>query len=100
SPAWSDGRSAIVVVWDENDYSGVATQPAPGTSFPAANQNTVLLTVETNFRKSPNVVSNVSYNHFSLLRSLEGAFGLPCLNHACDSGVSVMSDLFGRHDDD
>jgi len=100
SPAWNDGRSAIVVVWDENDYSGVATAPAAGTAFPAVNQNTVVLTVETNYRKAPNVASKVPYNHFSLLRSLEGAFGLPCLNHACDSGVSVMSDLFAAHDDD
>jgi hypothetical protein len=35
------------------------------------------------------------YNSFSLLKSLEAAFGLPCLNHSCDSGVPVMSDLFG-----
>jgi hypothetical protein len=26
---------------------------------------------------------------------IEGGLGLPCLNHACDSTVSVMSDLFG-----
>ena len=31
-----------------------------------------------------------------LLRTLEEAFGLPCLNHACDHGVSSMSDLFAR----
>ena len=35
------------------------------------------------------------YNHFSLLKSIEGGFGLPCLNHACDSTVNVMADLFG-----
>jgi phosphatidylinositol-3-phosphatase len=100
SPAWSDGRSAIVVVWDENDYSGVASAPAPGTPFPAANQNQVVLTVETNYRRSPNVTSNVYYNHFSLLRTMEAAFGLPCLNHACDGGVAVMSDLFAAARDD
>ena len=27
----------------------------------------------------------------------EAAFELPCLNHACDDGVRVMSDLFGGH---
>jgi hypothetical protein len=27
---------------------------------------------------------------------MEGAFRLPCLNHACDSNVNVMSDLFGE----
>ena len=35
------------------------------------------------------------YNSFSLLKSLEAGLGLPCLNHACDSNVHVMSDLFG-----
>jgi hypothetical protein len=34
------------------------------------------------------------YTHFSALKSLESGFGLPCLNHACDAGVSVMTDLF------
>ena len=34
------------------------------------------------------------YSSFSLLKSMEGAFRLPCLNHACDNNVSVMSDLF------
>jgi hypothetical protein len=29
---------------------------------------------------------------------MEAGFGLPCLNHACDSGVAVMSDLFGGDD--
>lgn len=33
-------------------------------------------------------------NSFSLLRSMEGAFRLPCLNHACAGNVSVISDLF------
>jgi hypothetical protein len=37
----------------------------------------------------------VAYNHFSLLKSIEGGLGLPCLNHACDSSVNVMTDLFG-----
>ena len=43
--------------------------------------------------------STQMYTHFSLLKSLEGGFGLPCLNHACDANVSVMSDLFaGGHE--
>jgi hypothetical protein len=28
------------------------------------------------------------------LKTLEAGFALPCLNHACDAGVHVMSDLF------
>jgi phosphatidylinositol-3-phosphatase len=29
--------------------------------------------------------SNTEYNHYSLLRTVEDNFGLPCLRHACDS---------------
>ncbi len=82
SPAWRDGRNAIVVLWDENDYST------------APNTNQVPLIVDTNY--GPHGVSSSRfYDHFSLLRSLEAGFGLPCLNHACDADVSVISDLFG-----
>ena len=81
SPAWRNGSNAIVVVWDENDYS----------ISPTTNQ--VLLTVETNYGPK-GVKSDVFYTSFSLLKSLEAGFGLHCLNHACDSTTRVMSDLF------
>jgi len=55
-----------------------------------------VLTVETNHDRDGGVQSGTYYNSFSLLRSLEAGFGLPCLNHACDRGVAVMSDLFGK----
>lgn len=32
---------------------------------------------------------------YSLLRTREAGFGLPCLNHACDATSKVMNDLFG-----
>jgi hypothetical protein len=86
SPAWKQGRSAIVTVWDENDYSFVP------------NLNQVLAIVDTNFGPH-GVQSNKYYTHFSLLRTLEGAFNLPCLNHACDSSSKVMSDLFAEDRD-
>jgi hypothetical protein len=86
SPAWNRGRNAIVVVWDENDYSFVP------------NLNQVLAIVDTNFGPH-GVQSNKYYTHFSLLRTLEGAFHLPCLNHACDSSSKVMSDLIGEDRD-
>lgn len=96
SPAWREGYNAIVIVWDENDYSGVAKALPPGTLFPAQNQNRVVLTVETSGEYSTaGVKSQTYYDSFSLLRSLESGFRLPCLNHACDQGVSVMADLFG-----
>jgi phosphatidylinositol-3-phosphatase len=82
SPAWRDGRSAIVLTWDENDYST------------APNINQVVLIVETNY--GFHGTSAQFYDSFSLLRSMESGFGLPCLNHACDSNSSVMTDLFGK----
>ncbi len=97
SPVWHDGRTAIVIVWDENDYSGISTTPTG--LFPPQNQNRVVLTVETNGDAAEGVQSDVFYDSFSLLKSLEAGFGLPCLNHACDDNVKVMRDLFG-HDHD
>ena len=45
---------------------------------------------------SSNLQSNVFYTHFSLLRTIEGGFRLPCLNHACDSSTAAITDLFGE----
>jgi hypothetical protein len=80
SKAWQRGRNAIVVVWDENDYSNAA--------------NRVVFLVETNYAAN-GAKSSTPYDHFSLLRTLEAGFGLPCLNHACDSTSLVMNDVFG-----
>ena len=52
-----------------------------------------MLIVDTNYG-SNGIVSAKFYTHFALLKSLEAGFRLPCLNHACDSGETVMSDLF------
>jgi len=86
SKAWREGRNAIVVVWDENDYSF------------APNVNQVLLIVDTNYGHH-GVTSSTFYTHFSLLRSLEDGLGLPCLNHACDKATNIMTDLFARGDE-
>ena len=85
SPVWKQGRNAIVVVWDENDYSGVP------------NTNRVLTIVDTSYGPR-GVSSGQFYTHFSLLKSMESGLNLPCLNHACDDNVPVMTDLFGGGD--
>ena len=95
SPGWRKGSNAIVIVWDENDYGGVKTALPAGTPWPAYNLNRVVLTVETNStRQGAGATSTTFYDSFSLLKSMEAAFHLPCLNHACDADVQVMSDLF------
>jgi len=87
SKVWKEGRTAIVVLWDENDYS-----VAPST-------NQVLTIVDKNYGPQ-GLKSNIYYNHFSLLKSIESGLRLPCLNHACDASVPVMSDLFVKDQDD
>ncbi len=79
SPAWKTGHAALIVMWDENSFG--------------AEPNRVPMMVYTNYG-THGVQSNRPYSHFSLLKTLETAFGLPCLNHACDSNVHVMTDLF------
>jgi hypothetical protein len=83
SKVWNNGRTAIITVWDENDYS-----ISPTT-------NKVLVIVDTNYGRH-GVKSNNFYTHFSLLKSVEAGLELPCLNHACDSATQVMSDLFAE----
>jgi hypothetical protein len=83
SRAWHDGNNAIVLVWDENDYSL------------APNDNQVIVVVDTSYGRH-GYASNRRYTHFSLLKSMQAGLELPCLNHACDGHVEVMSDLFAR----
>jgi hypothetical protein len=55
--------------------------------------------VITNFSHH-HVVDNTPYNHYSLLLSIEQAFGLSCIANACDAadGVVPMTPLFDpRH---
>jgi hypothetical protein len=80
SPVWSNSKSAIVILWDENDYS---------TTTP----NQVVTIVDTNYGPH-GIVSANFYDHYSLTKTLDGAFGLKCLNHACDTNVKAMTDLF------
>jgi hypothetical protein len=85
SPAWKRGNNALVIVWDENDYS----------VNPTTNQ--VALLVDTNEQDGYGIKSDKFYTHFSLLKTMEAGFGLPCLNHACDASAQVMTDLFHAH---
>ena len=81
SRAWKEGNNVIVTVWDENDYSSLPNQ--------------VIAIVDTNY-SSGGKVSNVKYNHFSLLKTIEAGFGLSYINHAADHNVKLMTDLFGK----
>jgi len=94
SEVWSDGRNAIVITWDEDDFSDIG-QPGTGCCGADPGGGHVVTIVITN-KSHRHVADNTPYNHFSLLLSLEKAFGLPCLQNACDKahGVVPMTPLF------
>lgn len=89
SPTWNRGTNAIVIVWDENDYS----------IAPITNQVALLVATNQKGRGNDGHPSNRFYTAFSLLKSMESGFGLPCLNHACDASIPVMADLFPARDE-
>jgi phosphatidylinositol-3-phosphatase len=98
SAVWQHGLNAIVVTWDEDDFSD---QGQPGTGCCAADIGgghvpTIVITNDSHHH----VADSTPYNHYSLLLSMERAFGLPCIANACDSkdGVVPMTPLFNPGD--
>jgi hypothetical protein len=98
SKAWTPD-SVIVVTWDENESSGLSS-PNRGyassagccASPPGEGGGRVPFIAITN--TPVHTVSLHPYNHYSLLRTIEDNFGLPCLANTCDPSVQPMSDLF------
>jgi phospholipase C len=109
SEVWKDGNNAIVITWDEDDFSDSGQ---PGTGCCGANPGgghvaTIVIRSHGSSdegrsdggRNQAHIVDNTAYNHYSLLRTMEAAFRLPCLAHACDSVVPAMAPLFGGSQD-
>ena len=95
SKAWQNGRNAIVITWDEDDFSD-SGQPGTGCCGADPGGGHVVTIVITNKTNKYPITDGTPYNHYSLLRSIEDAFGLPCLANACDSAHAVkpMTPLF------
>jgi hypothetical protein len=102
SPVWSGrGNVAIVITWDED--GGEAGGPARGpqgccgfdpksiANFGGGHIPTLVVTNHGPRR----VQDGTPYNHYSLLRTAEEAFGIgEYLFHAGDAGVHAMTPLF------
>lgn len=76
SPAFTQQHSLLVITWDEGLKTG---------------SNTVL-TIFAGYGVKTGYVSSVSYNHYSLLRTEEDAWGLSPIASG-DKGASPMTDL-------
>src|SRR5713226_3158440 len=94
SPVWDQGTNAIVITWDEDDFSDVG-KPGTGCCGFDPGGGHVATIVITN-QGEEHITDNTPYNHYSLLLTMEDAFGLPCLANACDTahGVQAMTRLF------
>src|SRR5207248_6693877 len=81
------GTNAIVINFDEGDDNAgcCGTNPGGGRA---------LAVVVTNHGPR-GLQDETPYNHYSLLRTYEDIFGLPCLAAACDTAnVKPMTPLF------
>jgi len=92
SRTWRSGNNAIVITWDEDDYSDAGATGTGCCTFDPGGGHVVTIVI-TN-KGAHHVVDSTPYNHYSLLRTMEAAFGVPCLANACDPAVPTMKPLF------
>src|SRR5260370_13920974 len=78
SAAFTNQKSLLVVTWDEDDFS----------------QSNQVAWIAVGSGVKTNYNSSVAYNHYSFLRTIEAAWGLPTLT-STDGSASPMSDIFG-----
>jgi phospholipase C len=97
SPVWKSGNAAIVITWDE-DGKDDRVPGAPQSCCVVDDHNpgggripTIVIT-----NHGPRGLADPTpYDHYSLLRTIEDAFGInEHLRHADDASVQPMSSLF------
>jgi hypothetical protein len=95
SAAWSQGNAAIVITFDEDDGDGIQGCCGNDPSDPANTGGGHIPTVVITNHGPRGVVDPTPYNHYSLLRTVEDAFGIhDYLVRAGAPGVVPMVDLF------
>jgi hypothetical protein len=90
---WSQGNNAIAVVFDEGDDNQGCCDA--GTSDPNGTGGGQVAAVVVTSHGPRGVSDNTPYNHYSLLSTVQHAFGLGCLQFSCDTAnVEPMTPLF------
>ncbi|MGZ6322212.1 MAG: alkaline phosphatase family protein [Ktedonobacterales bacterium] len=91
SSVWAKGNNAIVITWDENDSNPFGTIGCCGANPGGGHVATIVIA-----NHGPRGVQGATpYNHYSLLKTIEDAFHLGCLQNTCDSAnVKPMTPLF------
>ena len=91
SRAWT-GNSVIFIAWDESDFPFADTS---GCCDANPGGGHVVMIAISHSDHAPRT-SNVAYNHYSMLATIEDGWKLGCLAFTCDTAnVPPMSDLVG-----
>jgi hypothetical protein len=87
APFWSKGNNAVVITFDEGNGTAGCCDAVPGTGK--------VYTVVITSRGPRGLRDDTPYNHYSLLQTIQLAFGLGCLEFTCDTAnVVPMAALF------
>jgi phosphatidylinositol-3-phosphatase len=86
SKAFRDSNSALVISWDEDDYSSNIGCCESVNPHGGGHMATIVITPHY---KKP-IESAIPSNHYSELRSIEDAFGLPYLNESAKVLPSLL----------
>ncbi|HEX9098303.1 MAG TPA: alkaline phosphatase family protein [Candidatus Dormibacteraeota bacterium] len=99
SSAWT-GNSAIFIAWDESDFTGTGNfgfgDDTGCCDSVAGHGGGHVVTLVISHSDHAVRTSSVSYNHYSVLRTIQDGWHLGCLGFTCDTAnVPAMSDLVG-----
>ncbi len=106
SKTWHKGRNALFIVFDEGNgpltctYNPdtntdvVANSYLPGSDcYDPKNFNDKLVFIAITNYGVKGIVDGHFYTHYSLLKTIEAAFGLPFLGHARDASTATLAPL-------
>ena len=89
APQFKDNGLLIITFDEGTGNAGCCGAPGGGGVL-------TLLISNKDTLKSDGYVSDIPYNHYSLLRTLEDNWGLSHLGHSADPDVQPMSDFFSK----
>lgn len=106
SRIWND-ESAILITWDESDFTNSGPAGFGDTSgccdaVPGGGHVVTLAITGSDDADDEDAgprASDVAYNHYSLLATVQDSFKLGCLGFTCNTAnVHPMADLVNKHD--
>jgi phosphatidylinositol-3-phosphatase len=97
SPAWKR-NSAIVIIWDEDDYTGFSgcCESPTGNGFVLGGSGAPALVLTSRGQAAGRTIWKAA-NHYSMLGTLQKLYGVGCLENTCKlSERDLLLELFGE----